>query len=190
MRTHVRPDDQSDMLDAARLVAWTPARIRTRMSAPTSVRRRVLRACASAAVIAAAFLVAAWLGRTPPFEGRMHDPFSETAVLRAVPFDAPLPQDMSLVAAGRGDDLAYNVQWTSPASTAALVDAFETRLDGSPKWETTHAETARGALTTTLARLGSDGYMTHFARLTIRPEGEQSIVSFEFTPVPVSLVDD
>jgi hypothetical protein len=177
------------MLDAARLVAWTPARIRTRIGTRTPASRVALRAFASVAVIAAAFLVAAWIGRTPPFEGRMHDPFSETAVLRAVPYDAPLPQDMSLVAAGRGDDLAYHVQWTSPASTTALVDAFESRLDDSPKWRTTHAETAGGALTTTLARLGSDGYMTHFARLTFRPEGEQSIVGLEFTPVPVSLVE-
>ena len=66
-----------------------------------------LRVSFSFAVITTAFLIAAWFGRTPPFEGRAYDPYAEQSVLRAMPFDAPLPYDMALVAAGQGVELAY-----------------------------------------------------------------------------------
>ena len=69
-------------------------------------------------MVAAAFIGAAWLGGTPPFESHTHDPFSETSVMRALPFDAPIPHDMALVAAGRGEELAYHAQWSADESVA------------------------------------------------------------------------
>ncbi len=137
-----------------------------------------------------AFLGAAWFGGTPPFEGRASDPYSERAVLKALPFDAPLPYTMSLVTAGRGEELAYQIQWTSNLPSAEIAAQFREHLVGSPKWSLTQIAPTTNEFVTTIARVGADGYMTHFARLEISHEAGQTIVSFDFTPIPTALAPD
>jgi hypothetical protein len=175
--------DHVHVLDAARYPTATLARPRLRIRTPALA----LRVAGSTAVVAGAFLVAALVGATPPFEGRAPSPYGETAVLRAIPFDAPLPYDMSLVAAGRGPDLAYRAQWTSSRPPDEVAAQFFDHLAGSPKWRLTQTPPAPGEFTTTLARVGADGYMTHFARVVIAGEGAQTVITFDFTPVPSSL---
>ncbi|HLB24185.1 MAG TPA: hypothetical protein VJP07_08825 [Dehalococcoidia bacterium] len=148
------------------------------------------RAVVSVVTVAVAFIGAAWMGSTPPFEGRAHNPYGETAVVRALPFDAPLPYDMSLVAAGRGDDLPYMAQWTTDLEAAEVAAQFHEHLAKSPRWRLTQDPPTSDTFVTTLARVGSDGYMTHFARLTLESGTGQTIVTFDFTPIPTSLAPD
>ncbi len=179
-------DDASFVLDAARLHNTAP----TRTPARTLVPGAALRAFASFAIVGGAFLGSAWVGGTPPFEGRAYNPYGESAVMRALPFDAPLPYDVSLAAAGRGPDLAYRAQWTSNLDAADLKTQFEQHLAESPRWRLTQDPSSGDEFVTTLARVGSDGYMTHFARLTVERGTDQTIVTFEFTPIPTSLAPD
>ena len=174
------------MLDAARLRRVTPVYVRLR----THVSAGAVRVAVSLAVIAAAFLGSAWMGRTPPFEGRAYKPYSETAVMRALPFDAPLPFDISLVAASRGEDLPYHVQWTSHLEPRAVAAQFNEHLAGSPRWRLTQVPPTSDEFVTTLARVDSAGYMTHFGRIAIQRDAGQTIVTFDFGPVPVSLAPD
>lgn len=141
-------------------------------------------------IVAGAFLASAWAGRTPPFEERSYDPYSETSILRAIPFDAPLPYDMALVAAGRGDELAYHVQWSSAEPSSGIAEQFREHLAGSPRWVLTQEAPTGDNFTTTMARLDSRGYMTHFARLAISPSTGQTFITLDFTPVPSSLAPD
>ena len=161
---------------------------------PVSLRARLprtgTRLTAYGVVLAAAFLASAWVGKAPPFEGRVPDPYSETAVLRAIPFDAPLPYDIAVVGAGRGDDLPYRAQWSSEEPAAVIAEQFHEHLAGSPKWLLTQEAPAGHEFTTTLARLDASGYMTHFARITIEHSSGQTFVTLEFTPVPSTLAPD
>jgi hypothetical protein len=174
------------VLDAALVRYAAPARSLAR----TFVAGAAARAIASLATVTAAFFATAWIGGTPPFEGRTFDPYSETGVMRALPFDAPLPYDISLTAAGRGPDLAYQAQWTSQRSPAEIKAQFEEHLRQSPRWRPTQEPPAGDEFVTTLARVGSDGYMTHFARLAVQRGTGQTIVTFTFTPIPSSLAPD
>ncbi|MBI5289260.1 MAG: hypothetical protein HY873_09850 [Chloroflexi bacterium] len=174
------------MLDAARYRSVAPVYVRL----STRVSGAWIRAAISGAVITAAFLGSAWVGHTPPFEGRAYDPYSETAVIRALPFDTPLPFDISLVAAGRGEDLPYHAQWTSNLDTRDTSAQFNEHLAGSPRWRLTQDPPTVDEFVTTLVRLDAAGYMTHFARLAIERDAGQTIVTLDFSPVPVSLAPD
>ncbi len=174
------------VLEAVHLNTAPSYSVRVRARVPAVVRRFVL----SLAVIATAFIVAAWLGRTPPFEGRAYDPYAEQSVLRAMPFDFPLPYDIALVAAGRGEELAYHAQWNSSLTAAEINVQFNEHLLGSPKWRLTQLPPEGDTYTTTLARIGADGYMTHFAQFTIEHLTDQTIITLDFTPVPVALAPD
>jgi hypothetical protein len=170
-------------------------RLRTAMLAPLSARStrisgKLIRTIVSIAIASAAFLTAAWFGATPPFEGRTADPYSERAVLNALPFDTPLPYDMSLVTAGRGEDLPYQLQWTSSLPPSEIAGQFREHLAGSPKWNLTQEPPTADEFVTTVARIGADGYMTHFASIAISHEADQTIVSFSFTPIPSALAPD
>ena len=147
----------------------------------------VSRFVASGAIIAAAFFAAAWLGHTAPFRATPPDPYSQTAVLRAIPFDAPLPYDIELASAGRGMQLPYHIVWTSKLGTDAIGQQVLDHLAGSPKWQLTENGPLAGDFTTHLARISSDGQMTHFAELSVRASATGSIVSLDFTPIPTSL---
>lgn len=151
---------------------------------------RIGRIAASLIIVAGAFLGAAWLGGTPPFEGNTVDPYSENRVMRALPFDVPLPHDMSLAVAGRGGELPYHVQWTSQTPPGALIAQYEEHLAGSPKWRELVAEKNESAAAVTLARSSSDGILTHYAKLTITRDATQTVVTFDFTPIPTSLAPE
>ena len=169
-----------------------PARQVERVRAHAVGRRtaRLANGLASLAIVGSAFLIAAWLGDTPPFEGNTSDPYSEKRVLRALPFDVPLPYDMSLVVAARGVDLPYHAQWTSQAPPEELIAQYEKHLTGSPRWRQLVGETQGGEAAVTLARSSSDGILTHFAKLTISRDATQTIVTFDFTPIPSSLAPE
>jgi hypothetical protein len=147
----------------------------------------VFRVVASIFVVAAAYLGAAWIGGVAPFEGRAAAPYSERGVLRAIPFDAPLPYDIELVGAGRGERLPYHTRWTSDLAAAEVAAQVREHLEGSPKWQHTQLQPLASEFSSTFARIGSDGYMTHFAVMSIAEEGGGTVVVFDFTPIPTTL---
>lgn len=155
--------------------------------APALSWRVLARMALSGLVVAAGFVAAAWYSHTPPFRWTAPDPYSQGAVLRAVPFDAPLPYDIELASAGRGAQLPYHVIWTSKLSGNAIGQQVLDHLAGSPKWQLTQNGPLAGNFTTHLARLSANGQMTHFAELSVRQTATGSIVTFDFTPIPTSL---
>jgi hypothetical protein len=160
---------------------------RLALRAPTVLRKSTVRLVASAAIVGAAFLAAAWFAKTSPFRPTPPDPYSQTAVMRAIPFDAPLPYDIQLASTGRGGQLPYHVVWTSKLSGDAIGQQVLDHLAGSPKWQLTQNGPLAGDFTTHLARVSSDGQMTHFAELSVRQTGTGSVVTFDFTPIPTTL---
>lgn len=152
--------------------------------------RPVARTAASLALVAAAFFVAAWTGGTAPFHGSARDPYATNAVVRAIPFDAPLPYDKTLMEAGRGPRLPYHVRWTSDLPPGAVSAQVREHLAGSPRWELTQTVPVEGEFATTLARSGSDGYMTHFAELSVAAERGVTVITFDFTPIPTTLAPE
>jgi hypothetical protein len=157
-----------------------------RRGAATAWPRPALRMAASLLVLISSFVAAAWIGDSPPFSGSPYDPYSETAVLRAIPFDAPLPYDMSVITAGHGRELPYHTQWTATGSLAEIEAQFREHLAGSPRWTINREQRSSKAASITLVRFDSDGYLTHFARLAIESARSQTIVTFDFTPIPTS----
>jgi len=126
----------------------------------------VARIVASLCVVAVGFFVAARVAGTAPFEGAAADPYGEKGVLRALPFDAPLPYDIELAEAGRGERLPYHTRWTSELAPDDVAAQVREHLAKSPKWQHTQVQPLTGRLSSTFARVGSDGYMTHFAVLS------------------------
>jgi hypothetical protein len=183
MAPETHSSDPSFVLNASRVSA-------NRMPYQRFTLSTAARVLASGAVVALAFLTAAWLGTTPPFESRADDPYGEASVVRAMPFDSPMPYDVSLAAAGRGEDLPYHTQWTSSLPPEEIARQFNEHLAGSPRWRLTQHPPTTPIFATTLARLGSDGYMTHFARISVSTTESQTIVTFDFTPIPSSLAPD
>jgi hypothetical protein len=148
------------------------------------------RAFASLLVVVAAFLLAAWLGGSPPFAPRGIAPYSEAGVLRAIPFDTPLPYDRELVAAGRGERLPYHAEWTSSLAPHDASAQIREHLAGSLKWQHTQAKPIAGEFESTFARVGSDGYMTHWALLSVRAVASQTVITLDLTPIPTGLAPD
>lgn len=155
-----------------------------RFDAPAA--RVAARVAASALVVGAAYLGAAWYAGVAPFRASAPAPYSQGAVLRAIPFDAPLPYDRRLLEAGRGGVLPYHVVWTSAQSPDAVGLEVLEHLRNSPKWQLTERTALAGAFTTHLARLAANGQMTHFAELSVRPYGAGSLITFDFTPIPTA----
>jgi hypothetical protein len=152
---------------------------------------RALRTLASGMTITLAFLAAAWLGGTPPFEGNADNPYSEARVVRAIPFDTPLPYSMSLAAGGRGEELPYFAQWTSGLAPNAMLAEYREHLAGSPRWRILTEEVhAGGTYSSTLARTTDRNTLTHYAQFSITRDSMQTVVELRFTPVPVSLAPD
>ena len=148
------------------------------------------RSIASLAVVAGVFVAAAWYAGTMPFEGESIAPYSTRGVLRAIPFDAPLPYDQSLVEAGRGTELPYHTRWESKLSAQEVAVQVADHLAKSPKWQLTQLTPLAGEFETTFARQGADGYLTHFAFMSVKAAGAGSIITFDFTPVPTVLAPD
>jgi len=149
------------------------------------------RAAASLAIVAVAFAIAAYVAGTRPFEGRIGEPSSHERAVRALPFDAPLPYDIDLTWAGRGEDLPYRLVYASNLAPDALGAQVADHLDGSPKWQLTQHTDLRGEFDTTFSRVGSDGLMTHFAVATLHERsGGGSVFTFDFIPMTELGKDD
>jgi hypothetical protein len=166
-------------------IALSPGASRRRIGTPAT--STCLRVALSLLVVLAVFAAAAWSAGTRPFSSSAPPPYSQTAVLRAIPFDAPLPYDLTLVEAGHGKDLAYHVVWTSAATPDQVGQQVLDHLVGSPKWQLAQNTPLAGAFTTHLARVSAEGQMTHFAELSVAPRPGGSTVTFDFTPIPTSL---
>ena len=149
--------------------------------------RTMVRFAASLLVVFAAFAGAAWYAGVTPFSAGTIAPYSQQAVLRAIPFDAPLPYNLTLVEAVRGRPLPYHVVWTSEAPPNAVGQQVLDHLAGSPKWQLAENTPLAGAFTTHLARETADGQMTHFATLSVTARGTGSLVTLDFTPIPTTL---
>ncbi len=185
---HARPTAEISYVLQTLPLTRTERAVRVHVANRTAVR--VGRGVASIAIVGGAFLIAAWFGGTPPFEGNTADPYSENRVIRALPFDVPLPHDMSLAVAGRGDELPYHAQWTSQTPPQELIAQYEEHLAGSPRWRELVVEKTADDSAVTLARSSSDGILTHFAKLTISRDATQTVVTFNFTPIPSSLAPE
>ncbi|MHB8377433.1 MAG: hypothetical protein ACYDEB_10830 [Dehalococcoidia bacterium] len=159
--------------------------VSSRFDAPAT--RAAVRITASALVVGVAYLAAAWYAGVAPFRATEPAPYSQTSVMRAVPFDAPLPYDRTLLAAGRGGALPYHVVWTSTLPPDAVGQQVLQHLRDSPKWQLTERTPLAGAFTTHLARIAANGQMTHFAELSVRRYGSGSLIAFDFTPIPTML---
>ena len=148
--------------------------------------RVAARIAASLLVVGTAYAGAAWYAGVAPFRASAPAPYSRTSVLRAIPFDAPLPYDRTLLEAGRGGVLPYHVAWTSTRPPDVVGLEVLEHLRGSPKWQLTERTPLVGAFTTHLARVAANGQMTHFAELSVRPDGAGSLITFDFTPIPTA----
>jgi hypothetical protein len=145
--------------------------------------RAFARLSASVAVAAAAFFAANFVAARPPFEHRAGAPSETDRVLRALPFDAPLPYDITLERAGRGPDLPYAIEYTSALPPEALGAQVADHLAGAPKWALTQDTDLRAEFQTTFSRVDSTGLLTHFAVATMMREGEGTRFTFEFVPI-------
>jgi hypothetical protein len=152
--------------------------------------RTGVRLAASVCVVGAVFLGAAWYAGTTPFGGAAYAPYSERGVVRALPFDAPLPYDQSLVEAGRGTDLPYHTRWESDLPPEEVAMQVADHLAKSPKWQLTQLTPLHGEFDTTFARQSADGYLTHFASMSVTAAGAGTVIVFDFTPVPTSLAPE
>jgi hypothetical protein len=145
------------------------------------------RSAAAVAMVGAAYLASAWYAGIAPFPPRDAPPYSRDAVLRAIPFDTPLPYDRTLIETAHGSPLAYHVVFSSPRTPDEVAAQVLDHLAGSPKWQLTENRPLTGEFTTHLARLSADGQMTHFAEIAVRRERSGSIIVFDFTPIPTTL---
>jgi hypothetical protein len=161
-----------------------------RIAAPSPAL--ALRLALSLAVVAAGYLAGAWAGGVTPFPARTVDPYSRTEVLRAVPFDAPLPPELELAHAGRGDQLPYHVEWSAGLAPAEVVADVRTFLEINPKWAVmTDDPEPGGGVRLVLARSTDFGLMTHYAILRVVEGGAGgAIVTLDFTPIPTSLAPE
>jgi hypothetical protein len=141
------------------------------------------RAASSLLLAGVAFLCASYIGGTAPFEHRAGEPSERERVLRALPFDAPLPYDVELTHAGEGEDLPYRLEYASGLSAAALGAQVADHLAGAPKWSLTQHTDLHGEFTTTFSRVDSTGLLTHFAVASLRADGGRTVFTFDFVPI-------
>ena len=134
-------------------------------------------------LVVAAFASASYLAATPPFEHRAGTPSERDRVLRALPFDAPLPYDIELTSAGPGADLPYRLEYTSSRAPAELGAQVAEHLAGAPKWSLTQDTDLHGEFKTTFSRIDSTGLMTHFALATLWRDGDNTLFTFDFVPI-------
>jgi len=142
--------------------------------------RGAARVALYAAALCGAFILAAYVGRVPPLDRVRAGQSDAERALAGVPFDAPLPYDITLVGAGRGRELPNRVEWVSELPPSEAGAQVLDHLAKSPKWQATQFVDLRGEFRQTFARTGSDGYLTHFAVMTLRAQDARTIVEFEF----------
>jgi hypothetical protein len=128
--------------------------------------------------LALGYLAAALVGSVPPFS-QHYDPSSTSAVLDQLPPGFPVPPDAKVESAGRGAQLPYHVQWTSAEPVPAVAATYEDLLK-SGNWELMLREEASPSYRIRLARLGPDGFMTHWAMLDVSPQEDGSRISLDF----------
>lgn len=161
-----------------------------RIAAPSPTL--ILRLALSLAVVAGAYVVAAWAGGVTPFPPRTVDPYSPKEVLRAIPYDVPLPPELTLADAGRGEELPYHAEWSAGVTPAEIVSDVRTFLDINPKWQiVTDDPEPGGGVRLVLARSTDFGLMTHYAILRVVEGGAGgAVVTLDFTPIPTSLAPE
>jgi hypothetical protein len=128
--------------------------------------------------LALGYLAAALVGNVPPFR-QHYDPFAASAIVDQLPPGFPVPPDAKVESAGHGAQLPYHVQWTSAEPVPALAAIYEGLLE-SGDWELMLREDAGPSYRIRLARLGPDGFMTHWAMLDVSPREGGSRISLDF----------
>ena len=140
----------------------------------------VMRVGLSLGALAAGFLAAAAVAGLGPIAGvRGGEPDAGTRAMRALPFDAPVP-DGDAAYAGVGKAMPYRLEWQSPLMPQDAAAELAAIVPSRPRWSVTLEREVGGAQEMTLVRATSDGLMTHFARLTVAAEGAGSRIAFEF----------
>lgn len=132
--------------------------------------------------MALGFTLGAWLGGLGPFEGVRAEPSAAQRTMRALPFDAPVP-DGAPSSAGAGPDLPYMAQWALPESVPAAAAGLRSDVAARTGWSVTFERETSGATEMTLTRATSGGLMTHFVRATLIPHEAGSMLSFEFIAI-------
>jgi hypothetical protein len=160
--------------------AAEPRSMQIALAPPPLSRLPLQRLALSLAALALGFMAAAAIAGLGPLEGvRGGELDAGTRAMRALPFDAPIP-DGDASYAGAGQEMPYLVEWDSPRSAATTVAEMSGVIASRPRWTITLEREVEGAHETTLTRATSDGLMTHFARLTVAAEGTGSRILFEF----------
>jgi len=144
----------------------------------------------SFAVVVLTYLGAARVGRVFPFAAAPPDPYAPQAVERAIPYDAPLPEGLALAEAGHGDPLAYHSVWTAHEPPDQVGSQILAALGRTPKWSLTEDKPLADGVTTHLARVSSQGQMTHFAELSLAAIPGGTRLTFDFTPIPTSFAPE
>lgn len=156
---------------------------------PASARpfawRGAARVALYALVLCGAFAAAAYVGRVPPLDRARGGESDAERALAAVPFDAPLPYDITLVGSGRGRELPNRVEWVSGLPPRDVGAQVVDHLVKSPKWQATQFVDPYGEFTQTFVRTGADGYLTHFAVMSLRAQDSRTIIEFEFMRLDV-----
>jgi hypothetical protein len=129
-------------------------------------------------LVALGYLTAALVGNVPPFR-QQYDPFATSAVVDQLPPGFPVPPDAKVESAGRGAQLPYHVQWTSAEPVPTVAATYDDLLK-SGDWELMLREEASPSYRIRLARLGPDGFMTHWAMLDVSPREGGSRISLDF----------
>jgi hypothetical protein len=146
---------------------------------PRPVTAHIPRIALSIVALVLGFVAAAAIGGLGPFDGLHSEPSPATRTVRALPFDAPVP-DAPHTIAGEGRELPYRLEWHSSTPPAQAADELAAVVPTRPRWTVTLVRQVGDVHETTLTRATSDGMMTHFARLTVTPDAAGSLIAFDF----------
>ena len=128
------------------------------------------------------FAAGAWAAGLGPFDGMRPEPSPGERTMRALPFDAPVP-DGAPASAGAGLDLPYAAIWQLDEDFDTALAGLTARMERDQRWRITFEREVPGGRELTAVRYASDGLMTHFARVTVTGDGARARLTFEFIPM-------
>jgi hypothetical protein len=131
-------------------------------------------------IVVAAFLTAAAIGNTFPFERSSDIPLDPTIVLAELPPDFPVPSEGRVEFAGEGEDLPYRIVWSAGESVPQFAERVRALFE-TGGWELMlPEEESDTSYRVRLARLDPSGQMTHWAMLDVEAEGGGSTIALDF----------
>jgi hypothetical protein len=152
---------------------------------PARIRAAAAMAPAFSAAVFAGVIAAAYVTHAGPFATDRY--FSRADVLAALPADFPTPPESAIGAAGPGERLPYAIDWQSTAPVSEVAGIMREQLDDG-SWQLVDSTVdADGALRLRSTRDAGDGGPL-LAELYIAPDGDESDLRLEFSPLPASSV--